>query len=111
MWSLEPIRLRDVKDGTSRTIACIEVPNSGIHWLEPRDMKLAELEAVGLTLTHFAPRSIFKPWQAPQPLPSYALFLDGRVDSVRTPLAGDDARALFTIDGGEAMDDDWWRPR
>ncbi len=32
----------DIRDGTSKTIAIIETANSGIHWMEPRDLTLDE---------------------------------------------------------------------
>jgi len=32
------ISIPDVKDGTSTTIFVVEVHNSGIHWMEPRDL-------------------------------------------------------------------------
>jgi prepilin-type processing-associated H-X9-DG protein len=37
-----PIKIRDMKDGPSKTIAIVEVANSGINWMEPRDLKLIE---------------------------------------------------------------------
>ena len=36
------IRIREIIDGTSQTIMVVEVANSGINWLEPRDMSLEE---------------------------------------------------------------------
>jgi len=36
------IESRDIRDGTSRTIAIVEVKNSGINWAEPRDLDLSQ---------------------------------------------------------------------
>ena len=36
------ISFREITDGTSKTITVVEVANSGIPWLEPRDLSLEE---------------------------------------------------------------------
>jgi prepilin-type processing-associated H-X9-DG protein len=38
----EAVRFQDVADGLSNTILAIEVAESGIHWMEPRDMTVEE---------------------------------------------------------------------
>ncbi|MCA9081228.1 MAG: DUF1559 domain-containing protein, partial [Planctomycetaceae bacterium] len=38
--------LRECVDGTSRTILVIEVAASGTHWMQPRDLELAEVSGV-----------------------------------------------------------------
>ena len=40
----KPTRFRDVVDGTSNTIMIVEVANSGIHWMEPRDLPIDEMD-------------------------------------------------------------------
>ena len=35
----------DVTDGTSNTIAIVEVEKSGINWAEPRDVDLSQPQA------------------------------------------------------------------
>lgn len=37
--------LDDITDGTSDTIMIVEIANSDIHWMEPRDLPIEELEA------------------------------------------------------------------
>lgn len=39
----KPTRFRDVLDGTSNTIMVVEVANSGVHWMEPRDLRIDEM--------------------------------------------------------------------
>jgi prepilin-type processing-associated H-X9-DG protein len=40
----EAIRLSDVRDGASNTIMIVEVTGSGIHWMEPRDLSVEEIQ-------------------------------------------------------------------
>ena len=35
--------IRDISDGTSNTILVVEVANSGIHWMEPRDLHVVQM--------------------------------------------------------------------
>jgi hypothetical protein len=37
-------KISDVTDGTSNTIMVVEVAGSGIHWMEPRDLELEQLD-------------------------------------------------------------------
>lgn len=37
-----PVRIRDITDGTSQTILLVESANSGVNWLEPRDVTYEE---------------------------------------------------------------------
>jgi hypothetical protein len=38
----KPVRLEDITDGTSNTILLVEAVDSGINWLEPRDLSYEE---------------------------------------------------------------------
>jgi len=38
-----PTSIRDMKDGTSNTLLIAEVANSGIHWMEPRDLHVVQM--------------------------------------------------------------------
>jgi hypothetical protein len=49
MWpGAHPCTVSEFADGTSNTIMLVEVPNSGIPWLEPRDLTAAELKSLVL---------------------------------------------------------------
>ena len=37
--------LASIRDGTNHTILVVEISNSDIHWMEPRDLSVEELEA------------------------------------------------------------------
>jgi hypothetical protein len=39
----QTMRLADVSDGTGQTLLVVEVHNSGIHWMEPRDLALSQM--------------------------------------------------------------------
>jgi prepilin-type processing-associated H-X9-DG protein len=38
--------IRDITDGTASTIAIVEISNSGIHWMEPRDLHIAQMAPI-----------------------------------------------------------------
>lgn len=37
IFTTQPRRIRNIRDGTSKTIMVVEVENSGVHWTAPRD--------------------------------------------------------------------------
>jgi hypothetical protein len=46
MWpGKQSLRFAEVKDGMSVTIMVVEISHSDIHWMEPRDLPIEELEA------------------------------------------------------------------
>ena len=84
----------DVRDGTSTTIAVVEMSNSGIHWMEPRDLDFGTMSfqindpnAPGIRSRHKGTATV--------------MCADGSV----TRLVDDDdpkaVQAAITIDGGE----------
>src|SRR5262249_28073198 len=40
----KPTKIRDFTDGTSQTLLVVEVANSGIHWMEPRDLHVLQMD-------------------------------------------------------------------
>jgi len=38
-----PVVMRDIRDGLSRTIMVVEIADSGIHWMEPRDLHVVQM--------------------------------------------------------------------
>lgn len=44
MWpGSQPVRFSDVTDGMSSTLMVVEIANSGIHWMEPRDLHVRQM--------------------------------------------------------------------
>ena len=82
-------KLMQITDGTSNTILCIEVKNSGVNWAEPRDFDASQ----------------------PVPLPpgnhpnvNIVLFADGSVRTLSQSAASPPlVRQISSKDGGEAV--------
>jgi hypothetical protein len=95
------VSVADVKDGTSNTLIVVESHNSGIHWMEPRDLSTLQmplsvnaLHGQGLCSCHGAKES---------GRGSMAQFLraDGSVGSLENDTPPATLRALLTIAGRE----------
>jgi hypothetical protein len=91
-------RLADFKDGTSHTILVVEIRDSDIHWMEPRDIHIDDLK---LTLNA----------QDGPSIGSYhiegAMFAkaDGSVHLLSPDEFGEHLRGMLTIAGGEHVRD------
>lgn len=91
-------RLGDVRDGLSNTIMLVEAVQSGINWLEPRDLDARQIsyqinspdESTGIQSDH--------------PGGVNALICDGAVRFLEDTTDPETVKALSTIDGGEVLD-------
>lgn len=88
-------KISEISDGTSNTIAVVEVTGLGIQWTEPRDLKADEISfgindpgRPGIGSHHFRDGV-------------NALLADGYVEFVSTKNPPELIRAMTTIDGGE----------
>ena len=86
----QSVRLGDIKDGPSNTILIVEVPDSDVHWMEPRDLNFAGLEKA--VKKHGGLR---------------VLFADGRVGFIPASIPRDQLKSLVTIAGGEEIDEQY----
>lgn len=90
----ESPRWRDFTDGTSETIMVVEIKDSNIHWMEPRDLTIDQ-----------AMRGINLPAgmciSSKHPGGANALLVDGSVDWLPTISPKEELRNLLTHQGGE----------
>jgi len=89
-------RLVDFSDGMSSTILVVEVHNSGVHWMEPRDLHVVQMApgvnseaGQGISSAHEGGANV--------------LFADGSVRFLPDDVLRDVFEALLTIDGGETV--------
>lgn len=79
----------DIKDGPPNTILLVEAHNTGIHWMEPRDLDFATLST--LTSTHHHGRHNF----------TNVVFADGHHQALPETTPAKSLRAALTISGQE----------
>jgi hypothetical protein len=91
-----PTSLSQISDGTSKTVIVVEVANSGINWMEPRDLGSAN-RAPGInSTTGMGVRSS-------HPHHACVLYADGSTRALEQTISDEQLRALFTIAGGEKV--------
>jgi prepilin-type processing-associated H-X9-DG protein len=85
-----PVRASHIIDGMSNTILVVEVHNSGIHWMEPRDLHVTQMPLAinpqrgqGISSLH--------------PNGANVLFADGSVEFLPDNLDPETLRAVLTI--------------
>ena len=93
----QQISLKDLSDGVGQTILLVEVANSGIHWMEPRDLYVAQM-APDINPTAGQGISSFHPGCA------LVSFADGHTEVLRTTVSSEELRAMLTRSGNEAVD-------
>ena len=91
----QTVSLSDIADGPENTILLVEIENSDIHWMEPRDLRFEEM---AFTVNGKVKPSI----SGPHPAGPIVVFADEMTgyrihDSVRP----ETLRALLTISGGD----------
>ena len=87
-----------IADGTPNTLLVAEVQNSGIHWMEPRDLHVTQMATTinpksgqGVSSTHSRG--------------AMTAFVDGHVQLIPKNIPPDQLRAILTIAGGEQIVD------
>jgi hypothetical protein len=88
-----PLTSSQVKDGRSNTILIVENRGAGIQWLQPRDLKYADMSfqlnsAAGISSRYVDPAVVM---------------LDGTVVRLSKDLSPATLRALLTANGGETL--------
>jgi hypothetical protein len=92
----QSVSIGDIADGTSATLLVVEVRDSGIHWMEPRDLNILQMAPTinakagqGISSVHLGG--------------AYVLKCDGSVRFVIDSMPGSQLRALLTRAGGETV--------
>lgn len=100
MWpEADGRKLTDIEDDLGGTLHVAEIADSGIHWMEPRDLKVDELpptvnapEGHGISSRHTKV--------------AQAAFADGHVQSLSDDLSPDLVRKIIAIDDGGPGEDE-----
>jgi prepilin-type processing-associated H-X9-DG protein len=87
-------KISDITDGTAHTIMLGEMSQSGIHWMEPRDLKMDEMSFKINDKTRPSFRSM-------HPHGVNVLFVDGGVRIIHEDIDPKVLKAAITISGGE----------
>ena len=90
--------IEQIKDGTTNTILVVEVHDSGIHWMEPRDLDFA---TASTTINQGPPGRMISSNHGPL---ANVAFADGSVRFLSDDTPGATVRAMLTVDGGEEVD-------
>lgn len=108
--------LNDFGDGTANTVMLVEIADSDIHWMEPRDLSLEEAlsehdgECRVPASHHFVERTYF--FFDTYPLWGHVLMADGSCHCFQSKPSRDEVAALLSIERGDQIDDshfEWHR--
>jgi hypothetical protein len=97
--SSRSINRKAITDGTVNTILVIEIADSGIHWMEPRDLSISNLN---FRVNQDPAHSISSVHQESG---AYIATAAGFVNFLRAQTSEETIRSLLTIDGGEIIRD------
>ena len=86
--------IKDIRDGTSNTIMLVESNNSGIHWMEPRDLAIKDAQIVSAN-------SMGQGIKSHHPGVVNVTLCDGSVKSVSQGIDPVVLQSLITRNGGE----------
>jgi hypothetical protein len=97
------IALNKIKDGSDYTLLVVESHNSGIHWMEPRDLHTTQMP-LAVNPTHG--QGICSCHNQVNGRPTLAQYVrcDGSVGVLKNDTPPATIRALLTIAGGEEVD-------
>ncbi len=104
MWRHDAtIGFRVVKDRVEDTLAFVEVANSGIHWLQPRDIPLSSLDEPGAKWPPVGSRAEHRVQQfwGYSDWHEYAMTVGFQVLRIERSATAKDLRPLCTINGHE----------
>jgi prepilin-type processing-associated H-X9-DG protein len=95
LWpGIEPRALDRVPDGATNALLLVEVHNSGIHWMEPRDLHVGQM---AMTVNPEAGQGI----SSPHADSANVMFADGHGGPLSDDIKPELLRQLIDIDDGE----------
>lgn len=105
MWPPDGVAtLADAADGADRTLHVVEVSNSGVHWMEPADLRLDAMQFAvgpkpqpGIRGSHGGTDRWFR---ADDPWVAQAEFVDGSVRALSEETPPETVRSLLLRDDG-----------
>jgi hypothetical protein len=101
-------RLSHIRDGAEKTILLVEMANSGIHWLEPRDLSFSDMDFH----VNGTPRNSISSEHKTGAILDFSndrepganvVLASGARQYLRQDLPPETVRALLTINGGEEV--------
>lgn len=96
------ISLSDITDGSENTILVVEVHNSGIQWMEPRDLDVSQMP---MTINAKPATKGARPGiSSGHPRVAQAARADGSVFAILEDTPPAKVRAMLTIAGGEQVE-------
>ena len=105
------VSLGDIPDGSSNTILVVELSDSGVHWMEPRDLPIDKMtfEIGAKTGVGIRARHRQRHWFRENDLtPAHVLFADGAVQILSAEVKPETVRSLLLRDDGGPAGD-WYR--
>ena len=107
VWPEEKsVNMKQITDGTSQTLLVVEVHDSGIHWMEPRDLHVLQMPMAinpirgqGISSIHGSGNDRGRGQRA------QVVLCDGAVKVLDNDLPPETLRALLTIAGEETLQD------
>lgn len=101
IWAGETgVGFNDIGDGTSNTLAVVEIANSGINWMEPRDLPFSAV-ALGVNPSSKSGISSAHPGMA------QVVFCDGHAMPLESTISVKTLKALATKSGRETIDEEY----
>ena len=96
--------LDDFTDGCSETIMVVEIADSNIQWMEPRDLTIDQAlrginSPMGICISSWHPRAKWKV----KPNSANVAFADGSVANLKNDFPLEELRKLLTHQGGETV--------
>jgi hypothetical protein len=92
----EPVSLDQVSDDSEETLLVVESSDSGIHWMEPRDLHISQM---AMTVNPDTAQGI----ASPHPGGAFVMRVDGAVRFVANDLDAETLRRLIERDDGERV--------